>query len=75
LAASDQGQGARYLEFEVETDDATALELDMDTTALELETDAALLELETDATHLELETDVTPLELKMETDVSHEISK
>jgi hypothetical protein len=46
LAMFDQVQGAGYFESEVETNDATALELEMDTTPLKLETDATPLELE-----------------------------
>jgi hypothetical protein len=66
FAMSDQVQGVGYYEFEVETNDTDALELEIDATAFELETDVAPLELEMDA---------APLELEMETDVSQEILK
>jgi hypothetical protein len=68
LAVSDQLQGVGYSESEVETDDASTLELETDATPLELETNAAPLELEMDVAPLELETET-------ETNMSQEISR
>jgi hypothetical protein len=74
LTTSNQVQGARYFESEVETG-ADAFELETNVASLKLETDAAALELEMDAGALELETDTTALDLEIERDMSQEISK
>jgi hypothetical protein len=57
LPASDQLQGARYFESEVETN-TSALKLETFVAALELETNVAALELETDTDALDLETEI-----------------
>jgi hypothetical protein len=57
LTMSDQVQGVGYSKSEVKTNDARALELQMDATPLELKTSATPLE-------LEMETDVSQEILK-----------